>query len=271
MQETRNVSDERGVLALLSERLVVLQVDEPAAESGQKSLVCGMITAVDQAGIFGFKVDNGPTLRMLGLQVTCYTCGTVCHAPGTKLLFHSDDGGIVDATVISPPTYEKEMLSNKHKLMIEGKGGEDAVKERVFDLNEFNHCCSPELSAEEFEELRQSFCNHIMSRDQMVEDAITGKQQDIEKQVLQLGIGKEMTLKDYRLPDAWKKVKKISDFEQILLSSHGKGRVSGAGQAHHVLLRADPGTGKTWSALQLNFLLPRGLPTSTRPKSWCRC
>ena len=100
----------------------------------------------------------------------------------------------------------------------------------------------------------------------MVEDAITGKQQDIEQQVLQLGIGKEMTLKDYRLPDAWKKVKKISDFEQILLSSQGKGRVSGAGQAHHVLLRADPGTGKTWSALQLNFLLAKRLANEHKTK-----
>jgi len=271
MQETRNVSDERGVLALLSERLVVLQVDEPAAESGQKSLVCGMITAVDQAGIFGFKVDNGPTLRMLGLQVTCYTCGTVCHAPGTKLLFHSDDGGIVDATVISPPTYEKEMLSNKHKLMIEGKGGEDAVKERVFDLNEFNHCCSPELSAEEFEELRQSFCNHIMRRDQMVEDAITGKQQDIEQQVLQLGIGKEMTLKTTGCQTPGRKSRRSAISSRFCFPHMERGACPG--QAKPTMCccartRARARLGRRSSSISC---LPRGLPTSTRPKSWCRC
>ena len=118
--------------------------------------------------------------------------------------------------MISPPTYEKEMLSNQHTLVIDGKGDEDVSKERAFDLNEFNHCHSLELSAKEFEELRQSFCNNIMSRDQVVEDAITGKQQDIEKQVLQLGIGKEMTLKDYRLPGAWKDVKQISDFGHLV-------------------------------------------------------
>jgi len=259
LQETRNASDERGALALRAERLVVLHVDDSAVRSGHGSgeagramLKCGTITAVDQAGIFHFKVDNGPALRMPGLQVTCHTCGSVRHEAGTKLLVHMDDGGIVDATVVSPPTYEKEVLSNQHKLDFNGE-------EQVFDLNEFNHCCSPELSAKEFDALRQSFCKHVVSRDQMVQDAITGNLQDIEKQVLHLGIVKEKALEDYTLPDAWKDVKQISDFERILLPSHAKGRTSGAAQAHHVLLRAGPGTGKTWSALQLNFLLAKSL------------
>ena len=273
LQETRNASDERGALALRAERLVVLHVDDSAVRSGHGSgeagramLKCGTITAVDQAGIFHFKVDNGPALRMPGLEVTCYTCGSVCHKAGTKLLVHADDGGIVDATVVSPPTYEKEVLSNQHKLVIAGKDSEDAGTERAFDLNEFNHCCSPELSAKEFDELRQSFCKHVVSRDQMVQDAITGNQQHIEHQVLELAIVEEKALKDYTLPDVWKAVKRISDFERILLSSHGKGRTSGAGQAHHVLLRAGPGTGKTWSALQLNFLLAKSLANEHKTK-----
>ena len=273
LQETRNASDERGALALRAERLVVLHVDDSAVRSGHGSgeagramLNCGTITAVDQAGIFHFKVDNGPALRMPGLEVTCYTCGSVCHKAGTKLLVHADDGGIVDATVVSPPTYEKEVLSNQHKLVIAGKDSEDAGTERAFDLNEFNHCCSPELSAKEFDELRQSFCKHVVSRDQMVQDAITGNQQHIEHQVLELAIVEEKALKDYTLPDVWKAVKRISDFERILLSSHGKGRTSGAGQAHHVLLRAGAGTGKTWSALQLNFLLAKSLANEHKTK-----
>eukprot|EP00966_Prymnesium_polylepis_P278998 6445411-Prymnesium_polylepis.1 len=69
------------------------------------------------------------------------------------------------------------MLSNQHTLLIDGN--------RVtFDVNEFNHAPSPFGSVAAFEEARQGYLEHTVTAGQLVEDAITGKELNIETQLL---------------------------------------------------------------------------------------
>ena len=105
-----------------------------------------------------------------------------------------------------------------------------------------------------FEDARARYIERTIAERQMVEDAITGKEMDIEKQLLYLtfdaGSGGGL-----KLPK-WEDVKAVKDFEPLLLAPTAS-RATGHHKAQPVLLRAEPGTGKSWSMLQLLLILAK--------------
>ena len=54
----------------------------------------------------------------------------------------------------------------------------------------------------------------------------------------------------------WKDVKAVTDFESLLLAPTAQ-RWTGHHKAQPLLLRAEPGTGKSWSMLQLRLILAK--------------
>jgi len=99
----------------------------------------------------------------------------------------------------------------------------------------------------------------------MVEDAITGKKQDIEKHLLYLTMDAKSDKSGggLKLPK-WVDVTEVRQFVPLLLGEGSNGeRAHGGCIVQPVLLRAEPGTGKTWSLLQLFVLLAAALRESS--------
>ncbi len=218
---------------------------------------------------------------------------------------------------------------------------EDQEEDGTFeiDLNDVNHCAQAFLSLEAFERSRVAYCNLVLERGRLVEDAITGNHLDIEKQTLCISTDASVNAVQQKAeelakmrPDdlrwisgadetaaaiaegdrvrcanehgvvnvidpargerccnvrfdavekrwcAFAELEKAapimgvqlegwSSIEDIrglvpLLTTTSKLRSAGGHDAQPVLMRAGPGTGKTWSMQQLVFLLARRLNRS---------
>ncbi|KOO22124.1 leucine rich repeat -containing protein, partial [Chrysochromulina tobinii] len=100
-------------------------------------------------------------------------------------------------------------------------------------LNEFNHSIQRFGTASEYEAARVSYCEDMMSREEFVEDAITGNMLRIKDQTLHVSTATDL-LDNKSIPAEWK----IND---------------------PVLMRAGPGTGKTWMIKQAAFVVAEAL------------
>ena len=69
-----------------------------------------------------------------------------------------------------------------------------------------------------------------------------------------------------KYPATFANVRAVSDIRSLypLLQAPGDGRVHGRKEAQPILLRAGPGTGKTWCIMQLLFFLARGQRSSSQ-------
>ena len=207
------------------------------------------------------------------------------HAEGTRILM-LHKATMKDATVLEwlggkqpDPTEESSpvALGGRHVVRLEipkaappadqaVTGGESAgetagtpavADELTCSLNEFNHSVQRFASAADFERCRLAYCKDIISSEDKVEDAITGNELRIEDQLICVAaqnIGETIKHADER----WQKISDVHQLvELLLLPSMLRSR--GVHLAQPTLVRAGPGTGKTWMVKQAAFLLAKRL------------
>ena len=120
-------------------------------------------------------------------------------------------------------------------------------------LNEFNHSPQRFPSVAEYEAARVNYCEDIVVREAMVEDAITGNQLRIKDQTLYISTATDAVDNARPIPAEWH-VHNVLDLVRLLLVP-SPNRANGSHSTQPVLVRAGPGTGKTWMAKQAVFTL----------------
>lgn len=122
-----------------------------------------------------------------------------------------------------------------------------ASMEETADLNPFNHCVQRFDSISAYRAAIASYCGHLADQTKKLDDGITGNQLETSKQLMEIEIrmqgGKSLS-KDYSSATS------ILELATPLLLP-AESRPSGCFSSQPVLLRAGPGTGKTWSSVQL--------------------
>ena len=120
-------------------------------------------------------------------------------------------------------------------------------------LNEFNHSPQRFPSVAEYESARCNYCEDIVVKEAMVEDAITGNHLRIKDQTLHISTATDALDNTRVIPPEWK-VSSVLDLCTLLLVPSPQ-RANGTHATQPVLVRAGPGTGKTWMAKQAVYTL----------------
>ena len=120
-------------------------------------------------------------------------------------------------------------------------------------LNEFNHSRQRFPSVAAYESARANYLEDIVVREAHVEDAITGNNLRIKDQTLHISTATEEQDNNRTIPPEWN-VSDVRDLVRLLLIP-SPGRIFGTHSTQPVLVRAGPGTGKTWMAKQAVFTL----------------
>ena len=120
-------------------------------------------------------------------------------------------------------------------------------------LNEFNHSVQRFPTVAEYEAARANYLEDIVVREALVEDAITGNQLRIKDQTLHISTSTDASDNSRPIPNEWK-VDNVLDLVKVLLVP-SPNRACGSHSTQPVLVRAGPGTGKTWMAKQAVFTL----------------
>lgn len=121
-------------------------------------------------------------------------------------------------------------------------------------LNEFNHSVQRFPSVAAYESARANYLEDIVVREALVEDAITGNNLRIKDQTLHISTATEEEDNNLKtIPPEWN-VTNVLDLVKLLLVP-SPGRIYGTHSTQPVLVRAGPGTGKTWMAKQAVFTL----------------
>ena len=120
-------------------------------------------------------------------------------------------------------------------------------------LNEFNHSTQRFPTVAEYEAARANYCEDIVTREALVEDAITGNMLRIKDQTLHISTATDVADNNRQIPAEWN-VNDVRDLVGLLLQA-SPSRSMGLHPALPVLVRAGPGTGKTWMAKQAVFTL----------------
>ena len=114
-------------------------------------------------------------------------------------------------------------------------------------LNEFNHSVQRFKSVAEYEAARTNYCEDIVEKEAMVEDAITGNMLRIKDQTLHVSTATDVQ-DNVSIPPEWN-VSDVRDLVTLLLVPSPM-RPYGCHSAQPTLVRAGPGTGKTWMTKQ---------------------
>jgi hypothetical protein len=120
-------------------------------------------------------------------------------------------------------------------------------------LNEFNHSVQRFPSVADYEAARANYLEDIVVREAEVEDAITGNNLRIKDQTLHISTATDAADNVRPCPPEWR-VDDVRDLVRLLLIP-SPNRSNGSHSAQPVLVRAGPGTGKTWMAKQAVFTL----------------
>jgi hypothetical protein len=128
-----------------------------------------------------------------------------------------------------------------------------STMQMVCALNEFNHSIQRFPSVAEYEAARNNYLEDIVVREAHVEDAITGNNLRIKDQTLHITTATEKEDNLRSIPPEWN-VTDVRDLVKLLLVP-SPNRVNGCHSTQPVLVRAGPGTGKTWMAKQAVFTL----------------
>ena len=124
------------------------------------------------------------------------------------------------------------------------------------DLNQFNHVVVPaEINAAAFEERRKRYCLELMSKEDKVEDAITGNSLFIKDQLIFMELA---AVPGGCNPPQYAEVRTVPELIKEQMEESPR-RAEGTHNAQPVLCRAGPGTGKTWMIKQALYLLAEGL------------
>ena len=120
-------------------------------------------------------------------------------------------------------------------------------------LNEFNHSVQRFPSVGDYEAARANYLEDIVVREAHVEDAITGNNLRIKDQTLHISTATDVQDQGRVIPPEWN-VTDVRDLVKLLLVP-SPNRVNGCHSTQPTLVRAGPGTGKTWMAKQAVFTL----------------
>ena len=123
------------------------------------------------------------------------------------------------------------------------------------DLNGLNHAIERFTSVYEYERIRVDFCMACEDANRIVEDQITARKMKIEQAEIMFEIDKTS---GKLAPQDWKEWKEVGDLALLLLNE-SEDRTKGKHESQHLLVCAEPGTGKTWMLKQLVYLLSREL------------
>ena len=93
----------------------------------------------------------------------------------------------------------------------------------------------------EYEAARVNYCEDIVVREALVEDAITGNNLRIKDQTLHISTATDAVDNARPIPDSWK-VTNVLDLVSLLLIP-SPNRANGSHSTQPVLVRAGPGTG----------------------------
>jgi Ran GTPase-activating protein (RanGAP) involved in mRNA processing and transport len=212
----------------------------------------------------------------------CVPTSTVRYPKATPILYlHNDE--CVDACVVEMPKKEWEETSERRK---DDNGGnrpdlksgnrhwvEMTVKDKVSivaaDLNEYNHCQPRFETVAEYEEQRVQHCLDMVARNEKVEDAITGNTLAIKDQLVNVDV-KASTVGGATNTLLGKPVKNVQALVSILTMPSPK-RGSGEHPSQACLVRAGPGTGKTWMCKQAVYILGETLAKGSEHKGMKLC
>eukprot|EP00519_Triparma_laevis_P008571 CAMPEP_0182519176 /NCGR_PEP_ID=MMETSP1321-20130603/44958_1 /TAXON_ID=91990 /ORGANISM="Bolidomonas sp., Strain RCC1657" /LENGTH=1957 /DNA_ID=CAMNT_0024727141 /DNA_START=127 /DNA_END=5997 /DNA_ORIENTATION=- len=158
------------------------------------------------------------------------------YSPDEHLLVVAGDGSIIDVHVIEGTQAHHELCAF------------DASRESFkLDLNFFNHSLQRFPSVAAYLAAINAFCAHLESSTAELEDAITGIKLRTKDQLLALGLrDSEIQWAEHTV--SVKKAPKIAALCEPLCVPRPQ---TGNFTSQPVLVCADPGTGKTWSAIQL--------------------
>ena len=129
-------------------------------------------------------------------------------------------------------------------------------------LNEFNHAVQRFATVSEYEAARSNYCEDIVEREAMVEDAITGNMLRIKDQTLHVSTATDVQ-DNHNVPPEWR-VDDVRDLVTLMLVPSPQ-RPNGQHSAQPTLVRAGPGTGKTWMTKQAVYTLADKLKANVGP------
>ena len=143
------------------------------------------------------------------------------------------------------------VAGSKHWIRVITEGHPACAKLLDVDLNLTNHCVQRFQSVEAYEEARLLHCADIIERERYVEDAITGNTLDIAEQLVDVSTQEGVEGSVNRLGET---ITNVKDLARILRKPD-EHRRNGGHTSQPVLVRAGPGTGKTWMSKQAAFTL----------------
>ena len=208
---------------------------------------CGTVIALDETGTYQVRLDNSQEVVNVDIR------------PGTALPEahhqYQVDQKLVALSPLSPSPEWADCVVDAYL------GREHGCRHTVrfsdnrkvdLDLNRFNHATA-ELSATKFLQLREKHCQHLSKERSQVVDAITGKQLDIAKQTIKVGMtnigGHDATETSSQSSQGMVYLSK-----QLTIPSN-RARLEGKFDARPVLVKAEAGAGKSWGVQQLEYHL----------------
>ena len=219
------------VQRILPDDRVVLRVDGYSKEDGVK----------------------GETLVDLTPANVCLTTGPNCKRDTRLIVLHNQK--LVNASVLFWLGGTDHAQGSKHMVSIKSIG--EAVGAQAWaDLNQFNHIVVPPgVDVDSFEAQRMSYCKAIIETEDKVEDAITGNSLFIKDQLIFM---ETQDVPGGCRPPQYIHMTTVPELIKEMMEASPR-RAEGAHAAQPVLVRAGPGTGKTWMIKQAFFLLAEGL------------
>ena len=198
--------------------------------------------------------DDSPSMHAATAQVVPEAAGpsvqlgvrldppAEAYTSGQRLLVVMPEGGaLVGATVTSLGTELSARRPACHALDVDGSS-----ELKHYDLNLFNHCRQRFASVGDFCDAIRTYCEALEADTAILEDAITGARLVTAEQVLALDVRCDAGVQRTGYSDAGN-VQALC--EKLLEPSPD--RAHGSHPMQPVLVCAKPGTGKTWSAVQL--------------------
>ena len=158
--------------------------------------------------------------------------------------------GVLNPRIVVVILETRYMEDGAQRCMVSSVAGESVLITAA--LNEFNHSVQRFKNVADFEAARLNYLEDIVEREAMVEDAITGNMLRIKDQTLHVSTATDV-VDNLSIPTEWR-VNDVRDLVTLLLVP-SPNRVMGTHSAQPTLVRAGPGTGKTWMTKQAVFTL----------------
>lgn len=149
------------------------------------------------------------------------------------------------ATVLSSPA--TRIGRPRHKLSIQQRGATSAIVVEM-DLNEFNHVSDPD-----FVFARIEYNEHMQQEHRMVRDAVTSAELDIEKQLLNISLADRGS----KGASVFSKAESMVDLAHAIAQDNSKRQHGIFANGFSVVVRANPGTGKTWGSKAVALALAK--------------